>query len=126
MPIKTPKKDNSFLYIISTITFILLGIILTSVIDQTKAKDVRARASAISGVNATAVVAEIRQDAGTLVVTQLAFASSPERTMGSWIVTPPSAFKLSSVAVGNTIRLIINPASLAIAEHSFTAKEIKK
>jgi len=124
---ETPaKKDNSFLYIISTITFIFLGIILSSVINQSKSKDVRARASAISGVAATGVISEIKSDTNVVIVNNLAFASSPQSSMGSWIVTPPTTFKLDSISVGNAVSILIEPSSLAIEKHTFTAKEIKK
>jgi hypothetical protein len=120
------KKDNTILYIASTIAFILMGIILTGIINKTKNTDLRTRASATSGISATAIVSSIDLNKNVIIVDQLVFASSPTKGMGSWIVTPPSTFKLSSIASGNNISITIDPATLAITSHTLTAKEIKK
>ncbi|MFH0749661.1 MAG: hypothetical protein V1917_01940 [Candidatus Gottesmanbacteria bacterium] len=120
------KKDNTIIYIISTISFILMGIVLTGIIDKTKSSDIRTRASTTSGISATAVVSDIKYDTGTIIIDQLIFASSPEKGLGSWIVTPPSGFKLDSINIGSSIKLMIEPSTFAITSHSLTAKEIKK
>jgi hypothetical protein len=120
------KKDKTFLYIISTLMFVLLGIILTSVIDQTKSKDVRTRASATSGINATATVTAIDSSTNTITVNQLAFTSSKNSSLGQWIITPPSTFLFTSVIAGNNITLVIDPSQMDIQKHTLTAKEIKK
>lgn len=120
------KKDNTFLYIISTLSFVLLGIILTTVIDQTKSKDVRTRASATTGINATAVVTAIDSETNTVTVNQLAFNSNENKALGSWVITPPSSFVISSVIPGNTIAIKIDPAQFDIQNHTITVKEIKK
>jgi anti-sigma-K factor RskA len=120
------KKDNTFLYIISTITFVLLGIILTSVINQTKSKDTRIRASATTGISATAVVTAIDSGTNTITINQLTFASNKDKTLGTWVITPPSSFVVSSIIPGNTITIKIDPARFDIQNHTLTAKEIKK
>lgn len=120
------KKDNTFLYIISTLSFVLLGIILTAVIDQTKSKDVRTRASATSGISATAVVTAIDSGTNTITVNQLAFTSSKDKTLGPWVITPPSSFVVSSIIPGNTVTILIEPTRFDIQNHTLTAKEIKK
>jgi hypothetical protein len=124
---KPDKKDNTFLYIGSTIAFVLLGVILTSVINSTKpTTNTLVKASATAGVSAIGVVSEVNQDKGTITIDQLAYASSPTRKMGSWVVTPPSTFKLNSVIVGNSVALTIDPVTFSIPNHTFTAKDIKK
>jgi anti-sigma-K factor RskA len=120
------KKDNTFLYIISTLSFVLLGIILTTVIDQTKSKDVRTRASATTGINATAVVTAIDSETNTITVNQLAFNSNENKALGSWVITPPSSFVVSSVIPGNTIAIKIDPTHFDIQNHTITVKGIKK
>lgn len=120
------KKDNTIIYIVSTISFIIMGIILTTVINNTKSNDIRLRASATSGIAATATVSKINSDTNSIIVDQLIFVSSPTKGMGSWIVTPPSNFKFSSVTVGDKINLVIDPTTLVIPSHTLSAKEIKK
>jgi hypothetical protein len=125
---QAPKdtKSNTFLYIISTLTFIFLGIILTSVIDQTKSKDVRTRASATAGIEATAMITEVDNETRSITVNNLLFASSPNKNLGTWVMTPPSSFLLHSVISGNTISILIDANSFDIVNHTLTVKEIKK
>lgn len=118
------KQDKSILYIVSTLAFILLGIMLTGIINKIKSNDVRARASATSGIQATATVYSI--DSNTIVVSNLAFTSSPEKNLGSWTVTPPNNFSSSSISMGSTVHLTIEPTSFLVTLHTLTAKEIKK
>lgn len=125
MKINKNKKDNTFLYILSTVTFIFLGIILTSVINKTKSSDVRAKASATNGIEATAVVSSVDSETTSIKVDTLTFASS-KTSLGSWSITPPSSFLLSSIIVGNTIKLTIDPAQFNIQSHTLTAKKIQK
>ncbi len=120
------KKDNSFLYIISTLSFVLLGIILTSVINQTKSKDVRILASATSGIEATAIVTAINSETNSIAVNELAFASSENKKLGAWVITPPSSFVFSSIIPGNTVTIKIDSKHFDIQNHTLTAKEIKK
>ena len=119
------KKDNTFLYIISTVTFIFLGIILTTVINKTKSSDVRAKASATAGIEATAVVSSVDSETNAIKVDELTFASS-KTNLGSWTITPPSSFLLSSIIVGNAIKLTIDPTHFDIQTHTLTAKKIQK
>ena len=122
---KIKKKDNTFLYIISTVTFIFLGIILTTVIDMTKPNTVGVHASATAGIEATAVVSSVDSETNAIKVDELMFANS-STSLGSWTITPPSSFLFSSIIVGNKIALKIDPAHFDIQSHSLTAKEIKK
>lgn len=123
---ETTKKDHSFLYITSTISFIIAGIILTSIINKTRSStDIRSRASTKDGVNATAVIAEIKED-NTIIVNQLTFSSSPNKNMGSWIVTLPANADSNTFASGGNVKLTIDPSTVNITKHTLTAKEMKK
>ncbi len=123
----TKKKDHSFLYIASTISFVIAGIILTSIINKTKSStDIRSRASAQDGVAASAVIAEINYDNNTVVVNQLTFSSSPNKNMGSFIVTLPENTDINTFASGGNVKLTIDASTLNITKHTLTAKEIRK
>lgn len=122
----TNKKDNTFLYIISTLSFILLGIILTAVINQAKSKDTRIRASATAGIEATATVVSVDNEKNTISVNTLTFTSSPDKNLGTWDVTPPSSFVFSSIIPGSVITIKIDASQFDIQNHTLTAKEIKK
>ncbi len=127
MTAETKKKDNATLYLVTTVAFIITGIILTGIINKNRVStDIRSRASATSGIAATAVVNEINYDNNTVVVDQLLFASSPEKNMGSWIITPPTATKLDALVTGMKVKITIDPMTLDIGKHMLTAKEIKK
>lgn len=119
------KKDRSLLYIITTLAFVLSGIVLTSIINN-RSSDNRTNASAKQGITATAVVADIKLDTNTLIVDQLVFTSSPTTSLGMWTVTPPQQVSLSSLSPGTTIQLVIDPATMTIPAHTLTAKELRK
>ncbi len=126
MAIETKKNNTSILYLISTVSFILVGIILTGIINKTRVStDIRSRASATSGISARGVVQEINDD-GTMTVDQLTFLSSPEKNMGSWSVTFPTTTKSDALISGTKVKIIIEPTTLNIENHTLTAKEIKK
>ncbi len=122
----TKKKDNTTLYLVSTVAFIITGIILTGIINKNRVStDIRSRASATSGISATAVVNELEED-GTMTVDQLTFMSSPEKNMGSWNVTFPTTTNSNALVSGTKIKIVIEPVTLNIESHTLTAKEIKK
>ncbi len=125
MKLNKDKKDNTFLYIISTVTFIFLGIILTTVINKTKSNDIGVRASATAGIEATAVVSSVDSETNAIKVDELMFANS-STSLGSWTITPPSSFLFSSIIAGNKIKLKIDPTQFNIQAHTLAAKEIKK
>ena len=119
-----PKNDKSLTYIVSTLGIIFFGIILTNVINKVKSNDVRSRASATSGIQATAVILSV--DADTLTVNNLTFNTNPKNNLGIWKITPPNTFSLSSVNAGSTIQITINPSLFLVSKHTLTATEIKK
>ena len=126
MAIETKKNNTSILYLVSTVAFILVGIVLTGIINKTRVStDIRSRASATSGISATAVVNEIKDD-GTMTVDQLTFTSSPEKNMGLWTVTFPTTTNTNALISGTKVKIIIEPTTLNIENHTLTAKEIKK
>ena len=126
MAIETKKNNNSILYLVSTVAFILVGIILTGIINKTRVStDIRSRASATSGISATGVISEINDNA-TITVDQLTFSSSPEKNMGSWSVTFPTTTNNNILTSGTKIKIIIEPTTLNIESRTLTAKEIKK
>ncbi len=119
------NKDKTILYIVSTLSFIFLGILITWIIDRTKTNDLRLRASGAKGISASASVANIAYDTNTIQINGLVFTSSPEKNMGTWTLTPPTSFNVGSVTLGSTVRLTIDPATVNISSHTLTAKEIK-
>ncbi len=123
---ETNKKNTSFVYLISTVSFIIVGIVLTGIINKTRVStDIRSRASATSGIVAHGVVNEINND-GTITVDQLTFASSPEKNMGLWTVTFPTTTNDNALVSGTNIKITIEPTTLNIENHTLTAKEVKK
>jgi hypothetical protein len=126
MAIETKKNNTSILYLVSTVAFILVGIVLTGIINKTRVStDIRSRASATSGISASAVVNEIKDD-GTITVDQLTFTSSPDKNMGSWSVTFPTTTNNNALVSETNVKIIIEPITLNIENHTLTAKEIKK
>lgn len=127
MAIEAKKKDNSLLYLVSTVAFIIAGIVLTGIINKTRVStDIRSRASVTSGITATAVINEINYNDNTIIVDQLTFTSSPDKNLGSWNITPPTSANMDALLSGTKVKITIDPATLDIEKHTLTAKEIKK
>lgn len=126
MPQQEQKKDHSFFYLISTLAFIVIGIILTAIINKTTSHDIRSRASTTNGITATAIVADVGYETNTLTVSQLVFSSSPQKDMGNWTVKLPPSINASTLTVGTKVQLTIDPTIMSITEHTLTAKDVKK
>jgi hypothetical protein len=62
---------------------------------------------------------------GTLIVTGLYFAdvsrSGDAKDLGSWIVTPPASFSLTSISPGSNVVIGVEPTSFQVAKHTLTA-----
>ena len=127
-----PKKNSSLLYFLASVGLVVVAIIFTAVVDRVRspqsAADIRARAGQSRALKFTAVVSEVDEAEGTLTVDNLRFAdqgrSATIKTLGTWKVTPPARFRLTSVAPGSRVTLSVNPTTFQATTHSFTATEI--
>ena len=61
-----------------------------------------------------------------LIVDDIRFADSKEKTLGTWNVTPPATFNSSAYAPGSNIRITANPATFQIAAKTLSAYVIEK
>lgn len=120
------KKDNSYLYIVSTILFIFLGIILTGVINKNKPADIRAKATATTGVEATGTVVSVDSATGSILIDAMTFNSSPAKDLGSWTITVTKKNNLAQIIPGTKVTILIDAKSVSIPNRTLTAKEIKK
>lgn len=120
------KKDHSYLYIVSTILFIFLGITLTSIINKNKPEDIRAKATATTGVEATGTVVSVDSEIGIVKIDSFAFTSSPSKNLGSWTVTIAKKDNLAHIIPGNMVTILMDAKTVSITNRTLTAKEIKK
>lgn len=126
------KKNSSLLYFLASVGLVIIAIVFTAVVDRVRSPapstDIRARAGKSLALKFTAVVSEVNEVEGILTVDNLRFAGQERgaatKTLGTWKVTPPPRFRLSSVAPGSRITLAVNPTTFQTTTHSFTATEI--
>lgn len=127
------KRPDSLVYIIAIVSLIIVAIITTTIISSLKnnsgsATDIRARAGVINIVKLIGTVSDIDSVNGTLTVVGVQLApesrSGPATNYGTWTVTPPRSFNLSSAAAGNTISFVVQSTSFDVASHKVVASQM--
>jgi anti-sigma-K factor RskA len=123
------KKSNILLFG-GSIGLIIAAIVVTSLIDfsrSNKKTTVPVRASkTVSSMQFTGVVASFDQQTQTLIVDDLRFADSDEKSLGTWNITPPASFNSAVYGQGAKIRITANPVTFQIATKTLSAYEIEK
>ena len=122
-----PKKSNTLPYILGSMGLIVVAIIISSIVNRSKnpqsSQDIRSRASAPSLVKVTGTVNQIDEVEGTILVDNLQFEDST-KSLGTWTVTPPLNFQLSSVFPDARITITVSPPTMLAETRTLTATEI--
>ena len=123
-------KKNNILLFAGSVGLIIAAIVLTTLIDFSRTNQktvVPVRASkAASSMVLTGRVASFDAASNILIVDDIRFADSKEKTLGTWNVTPPATFNSSAYAPGSNIRITANPATFQIAAKTLSAYVIEK
>jgi hypothetical protein len=122
-------NDKYYLYIIVTLAVVIFGIMLTSMIGQlkpNKTTDVRARASASTGLKINGTVAEVNPDSGSFTVTNAAFDESKAKLTGTWTVQYPTTFNAGTLSPGSGVLLTIDAQQFNIQAKTMTAIAVSR
>lgn len=124
------KKTGAMLIFIASVGFILIAVIFSAFIDSTRKSrtpDSRARATQSNNtLDFLGVVDSYDANANLLIVSNLQFADTKGKPLGTFNVIPPVKFNPDSFPSGTKVKIAATPASFQIAAHQLTAKEIKK
>jgi hypothetical protein len=123
-----PKKSRALVYIGSSLALIIVAIVFSSFLNQrepaeTPSSDIRARANAPGLVKVTGLVNEVNEGEGTIVVENLAFEDST-KSLGTWTVTAPISFSLSTAFPGAKLIITVDPPTMMAQSRTLTATEI--
>ena len=126
------KRANRLVYIILILLIIVAGIITTTIINSlknnTSPADIRARAGVINTLKLTGTVSDIDTANVTMTVDNVILnaesRSGQEINYGTWIVTPPRTFTLSSASPGTKVTFVVNSASLDVASRQVVASQV--
>jgi hypothetical protein len=123
------KKRNLLLFG-GSVGLIIAAIATTSLIDFSRSEKktiVPVRATkTVSSMVFTGRVSSFDESTNTLIVDDLRFENSNDKTMGTWNVTPPAKFNPSAYGQGAKIKITANPVTFQIAKKTLTAYEIEK
>jgi hypothetical protein len=124
---------NKNTMLVGSLVLIILAIGMVALLDRSSSQsegstDVRARAAITNTLMINAVVESTDETLGTITVQNVYFADSSRageaRDMGTWIVTPPSAFNLGSVSPGTRVRIGVDSKTFLAAKRTLTAVSI--
>lgn len=121
---------NSIIFFVGSVFFVLLGILVITILStrqsNTDTQDVRARAAVSAALKFTGVVNSIDDSSGTLIVDDLQFENAQEGTksLGTWTVTPPASFNLSSVSPGSRVTISVVAETFIATSHTMEATAI--
>lgn len=125
------KSGNSVFYLAGSVILIVVAITATALVNVTRTPrgesvEVRAKAASAGTLRMTGVISSIDEVKGLLAVDNFRFASEngTGKSLGSWSVTPPGDFRLSSVSPGMRITLTIFPSTFLAGAHTVTASQI--
>jgi hypothetical protein len=124
------KGKNIFL--LGSIVLIVLAIGLVALLDRigspSDSSDIRARAATINTLKLNGTVSKIDEAKGILTVDDVYFAeisrSGEAKHLGTWTVTAPGTFNISSTPPGTNIVIGVDPASFVITSHTMNALTI--
>lgn len=119
-------------YIIVIALLIVGAIVTTSIITAVKnnegAADIRAKAGVTNTLKLTGIVESIDEAGGTMIVNNVQFSAESRSgkavNYGTWVVTPPSTFSLSSASPGVNITFTVSSDSFNVADKHVAAAQV--
>ncbi len=120
-------------YAIALGALILMGVVTTAIINvvknnQSSTTDIRAKAGVVNTLKLTGTVDSTDDIAGTITVLNVQFAdesrSGKPVNYGTWSVTPPATFSLSSAIPGTRISFTVNSDSFNVSTKQVVAAQV--
>jgi len=129
---KQEKERSNTLFIIS-VGLIFLAIIVTAVLTRVRnsrsQEDIRAKAGEISDVVVAGTVGSIDPTTSTFLVDNVSFVyksrNDSETSLGTWTVTPPQGYPITSLQTGSQIKLTVIASTFDIKAQTMTASKIE-
>ncbi|OGG01888.1 hypothetical protein A2Z33_01420 [Candidatus Gottesmanbacteria bacterium RBG_16_52_11] len=124
------KKGTAMLLFMASVGFILIAIVFSAIIDSTRKSpipDNRARATQTSStLEFLGSSGGFDESLNALIVSDLQFADTKGKPLGTFNVIVPGKFNPGSFPAGTSVRITAIPSTFKIAEHVLTAKEIRR
>lgn len=121
-------KQNNLLFFVGSVALLIVAIGIIALLQgratSTEGEDVRARAGATSNLEITGTVSSVDYDNSMFVISNAKFKNG-EQSLGSWTVTPPTGFSLSSLSSGKSVVLSVRPETFDASSHTLSATEVK-
>lgn len=120
-------------YAIALGALIIMGVVTTAIINvvknnQSSATDIRAKAGVVNTLKLIGTVDSTDDIAGTITVLNVQFAdesrSGKPVNYGTWSVTPPATFALSSALPGSQISFTVNSDSFNVSSKQVVAAQV--
>jgi len=120
-------------YAIALGALIIMGVVTTAIINvvknnQSSATDIRAKAGVVNTLKLTGTVDSTDDISGTITVLNVQFAdesrSGKPVNYGTWSVTPPQTFSLSTALPGTRISFTVNSDSFNVASKQVVAAQV--
>jgi hypothetical protein len=127
------KKPDAMVYAIALGALIIMGVVTTAIINvvknnQSSATDIRAKAGVVNTLKLTGTVDSTDDISGTITVLNVQFAdesrSGKPVNYGTWSVTPPQTFSLSTALPGTRISFTVNSDSFNVASKQVVAAQV--
>lgn len=122
------KQFNGLPYVAASLALIIVAIVFSGFLNsresaKTSSADTRARAGSPGLVKVEAIVSEIHETEGTIVVDNLHFVDGT-KNLGTWTVTTPPRLNLFALTSGTRILITVDPPTMIAQKRTLTAKEI--
>lgn len=128
---KPKKKPSVLVYVGGSVILVVATVAFTAIINRAKpdsSTDIRAKAGVLSTLKLTGTVGAVNIANNNFTVAQLRFhnqnGESIETTLGTWTVTPPPAFTLSSLTPGKEIVITADASTFMVDAHTVKATAI--
>lgn len=121
-----PFKHAQAIFV-GSVMFAILAVGFITLLGSTNrqsTEDVRAKAGATATLKLTGTVSSVDATKGILIVDGMQFLDQTGGSLGTWTVTPPQSFSLTSVSPGIRVTITVNPTTFIAASHTVTATQI--
>jgi len=125
IPMNT-KPDRSMIYIVVSVVLLIGAIAATSIINsrQSSQTDIRAKASATTGVVYQGIVNAVDLGKGVLMVESLKPEKGGMALSGVWTVTVPSTISLGAFSPGTAVNVTVDSKKFNIQTKTIEAKNV--
>jgi|SRR3989344_4025798 len=124
------QKQGNILFFIGSVLLIIVAIAVSAVVQknttsENQTTDVRARAGAVSTLEMNGTLSSVDPGSNVFIIDQMKFSGNDTQSLGTWIVTPPSGFSLSTLSAGKKVHIKVNANTFLATTHTVTATEVR-